>query len=552
MLLAVAMAVCLGVGAVSIAWADGSQAGSRAAYTSASVTLTGVKHGDTVRVYKVVGYSDDYNSYVFSDHFGEYINELKGDSSISPEAWLNSKGEDGIAGVIEGFMDAKKAENAEDAPTMLVLAGENETAVLSLEPGYYIFYVETTSANLRIYRPVTAFVEPQGSGALSVNVAGKLLSSGQSVEMKSTAGPILRKQVKVSGSGAGNVQWGSTATTQVGDDEKFYLKVTLPDLSDTSAYADLDLKIVDDMQNIKLASKTIGKPGLRAYCKTASQSVAEATPCDEVIVESSIDYDESAGRLSFELDEEELKNLGFFGGVYNELYIAYETVSTEGVAEDGFASNSASLQYTTNSNRKSTVPETTTLFAYNFELFKVDASSNALSGASFRVYRGSGADPVAFVRVTDPYGDYYRLATAEDSDAVKVTTLLASDGSGCNAFMIKGLDAGKYRLEETVTPDGYYKPAGDFEVQLVAGMASNQYTASLGSGSSVTALKSGDAGKATGSLLTSGTYSVTVKNSKLPSLPTTGGAGLIALTVAGVVLMVAGGAYFALRRKSQR
>lgn len=551
MLLAVAMAVCLGVGAVSTAWA---------AYSNASVTFGGVKTDDTVRVYQLVGYDDTYNAYTFNQHFGAYIKAQEDyDSSQSPEEWLNSHGSN-ISGIISDFMEDCRTEGVADNNYSSKKAGSDGRVAFDLAPGYYLVYAETTSANYTIYRPVTVFVKPVGGNKLSVSVNNVELSSGEIVEMKSTTGPSLSKRVKVSGTDQGNIKWGSTATTQVGDQEKFYLTITLPCYAEDSRdWETLDLQVVDTMNNLKLLSKDLGTtPGVRVLFKGETDDPSQSQPCPEVVDAVNYSYNEetNSGVLTLNLNEQKLHEKGMFSEAYNELVIVYDAVATEGVAATGSASNSAVLKYSANSSDKTTPSATTSLFSYSLAVSKVDmASGNSLKGASFSLYRNSTDQPIAFVKEETGSGVYYRLAT-EDEKAnpavTKVTELAAADGDDSNAFTIRGVEAGRYVLKEVVTPDSYYKPRGDFEVNLVAGVNGENFISSAGNGSSVGAAFAEDKPKITGKLLDSGIYSVTVKNSQLPSLPTTGGAGLIVLTVAGVVLMVAGGAYFALRRKSQR
>ena len=57
---------------------------------------------------------------------------------------------------------------------------------------------------------------------------------------------------------------------------------------------------------------------------------------------------------------------------------------------------------------------------------------------------------------------------------------------------------------------------------------------------------------ATSGDISTGTVSLTVKNTSSSSLPETGGMGTIVLYVAGAALVVAAGAYFTLKKKYTR
>ena len=93
------------------------------------------------------------------------------------------------------------------------------------------------------------------------------------------------------------------------------------------------------------------------------------------------------------------------------------------------------------------------------------------------------------------------------------------------AATIDGLAAGTYYLVETAAPEGYQLDATPIEVVITA---------------------STDDGATADSLI----VSKTIDNTKTPALPVTGGAGTVAITAAGVVL-VAGAAMLIVRaRKS--
>lgn len=139
------------------------------------------------------------------------------------------------------------------------------------------------------------------------------------------------------------------------------------------------------------------------------------------------------------------------------------------------------------------------LYTYTISVLKQDADTQeVLPGAEFELHKGSATGEVVAT-----------LTTGQDGTA-----------------SVDGLAAGIYYLVETDAPDGYQLDATPIEVTINASTNENASDADL-------------------------TVNVpTITNTKTPALPVTGGAGTVAITAAGVVL-VAGAAMLIVRaRKS--
>ena len=137
----------------------------------------------------------------------------------------------------------------------------------------------------------------------------------------------------------------------------------------------------------------------------------------------------------------------------------------------------------------------------------------------------------------------------------KVYTATSAENTG--ALNFKGLDAGEYTLKETEAPNGYSLNSTVYTV--IIDTTYNTDNGRLAT-YSVT-IKDGE------TLLNKITYSnngetverennnttVEIKNTKLSSLPSTGGMGTYLFTIVGVVLMTcAAGAFFVSRRKANK
>lgn len=166
-----------------------------------------------------------------------------------------------------------------------------------------------------------------------------------------------------------------------------------------------------------------------------------------------------------------------------------------------------------------------------------------------------GEAAIAFVRVDDENGSYYRPATDVDDDAEKVTEIAAADGIDGNSFVIRGLNAGDYYFEESMTPSDHHALTGRFEVSLDAvTIADGVYASSLGGESSITCMNKADNGLiqgTVGSEDSADTFIIMVKSPDFTPLPTLDGMGRAIFVIAGVALILVAGVCFALSRRRQ-
>ena len=147
---------------------------------------------------------------------------------------------------------------------------------------------------------------------------------------------------------------------------------------------------------------------------------------------------------------------------------------------------------------------------------KVDGDGNLLKGAVFNVAI-KGDENLSFVRVDD---GVYKLALITDED--KTTDLVATDGT----LVIKGLDDEIYEITEKTAPEGYQI------VDVNDQVPETDRTIDEGEDKDIT---------------------IDVVNTKLHSLPSTGGIGTTIFTIGGCAIMVtAAGLYFATRKKTEK
>lgn len=159
-----------------------------------------------------------------------------------------------------------------------------------------------------------------------------------------------------------------------------------------------------------------------------------------------------------------------------------------------------------------------TVYTGTIKLTKTDSEdvSKKLEGAGFEVRKDDGITPLTFTKLSDGVYVYDK-----EGDVTEVFT----DANGM--VVLKGLDVGSYKFKETTAPEGYHiasSPAGyDVEANLSVKDKATEVVMSEKS----------------------------LRNSKLTSLPSTGGMGTTIFTIAGCVIMIsAAGLFFASRRKA--
>ena len=167
------------------------------------------------------------------------------------------------------------------------------------------------------------------------------------------------------------------------------------------------------------------------------------------------------------------------------------------------------------------------LYTGSITLTKVDATntSKKLSGAEFTVSKvnenGSLGTALKFELVNGVYR-YNPEATGNNA------TTVVTDTNG--EVKVEGLDVGKYHFTETKAPNGYSINEAGKDIVLGLGDGVTEATANF---------------VATGDL--------TLKDSQLSSLPSTGGIGTTIFTIVGCGIMIAAAAlFFASRRKENR
>ena len=327
-----------------------------------------------------------------------------------------------------------------------------------------------------------------GNGSVDASSDWKL--NGQSVFAKRTE-TVIEKTV-------------DEKDAMVGDTVHYTINGVIPSYSDT--FTNPVYKITDVLTNATYA--TIGE---------SATKVEPTVTIGGEPAEKDIDYKLTWTTTGLGEDQEgftiEFLNVDDYAGMTNEeraVVITYNAVISESAVSTDPATNEATVNYGNDGEEKTDADKTYTYtFEIDDEFTKVDENKKPLAGAEFTLYKEDGK-------------------TVVDT----CTTEIGKDGKAYIHF--EGLDAGTYKLQETKAPNGYSLNDKVYTVVISAEYNENgtlkDYTITI------------DGQKDT---------TVEVQNTKISSLPSTGGMGTTLFTIAGCVIMIsAAGLFFATRKKA--
>ena len=542
-----AMAMVLGMGVTSFA----------SNYTADKATVLGVEDEtpapttenpnptNPVKVYgyQIIKYSEE----------GKYVPVLEeasitkdGEGNLTPTAEDAAKLAARLT-ELAGKMDNKK-------PVEFVGQDDGSYTSGALTKAGTWLIVVTGSAKY-LYNPAILSVR-QGENGLVYPVLNLNTDSwGNTAYLKKSA-PTITKEVKSQ----------DAATVQYGDVLEFEVKSDIP--SYTGKLESITYKVSDKLEGLKLVVNDTDKKAVITFegvNADAADEVKAAVATLEGKAKAAIVNDATSFEIDFSNNADELQKLP----VNTKMVIKYYAkVTTEAKLTVDETTNTAKLEYSTNNDTTTQKKEaTTTHYTFGFdtkfsgdeskttsEFVKIDKDGNIeeyltnqteakpLADAWFQVHINSKdgkifAGPGSLV--DDTKGAYYK-----------------TDSNG--RLEITGLDGDvNYYLVEIKAPTGYSIVEDAIKVKITP---TYDKTTGILEGYSVTVGKENETGTVTNYGYSEKKTTVSgvqnpygFKNTKLSSLPSTGGIGTTIFTIGGCAIMiVAAGLFFASRRKSSK
>lgn len=515
-----------------------------------TVVFNGVATGDTVTAYRLISYGDNYNTYVFENSFKTYLKTYLNESDASDGALaseIEKLTSEQARLMLKGYVNGWNEGNKPNVYKSMEKNDSTTSPSITFGPGFYLVLPSTTTDNSKLYNPLSVFVKVEGNES-TIAAADQSASKNTSisVEMKSEYGPVLNKYVQRNSDGL----LYSTKTVEVGDEVTYVVKISFPDYTN---YGDPEFVLHDTMSalvydnDIKVYEGKSGSDNMYDDAKEIVGAVS-GTPA----------YDSATGKLEVKLDYSKFAS-------EQDIYVVYKAKVSQAItgsfnSDHALASiNEAYLSYrtTAQSETSKTNVSSTSVYTYALDLAKVNGTVTPLTGAKFKISEVKGnANPeqLYFKLVKDASGNSYYVIVSKGTEGA-TDIVEAAAGSDGNHLMIRGLDQfNDYLVEEVEVPKGYYAPAGKFRIKMSSLQTENgEHTGKLkNEDCSLTAESDADNALVGGNKSTNGAELVVqLKNSNMPSLPTTGGMGTALFTIGGVALMaVAAVAFVVIRRKS--
>ena len=352
-----------------------------------------------------------------------------------------------------------------------------------VEQGYWLF---ADVSDLQNDEDANSLVMVDTAGLAGVTITPK------------TSLPTVEKKVKDDEANTPN--WQDSSDYDIGDNVPFKLKATLP--ANLDSYKTYSITFHDTL----------------ADALTYNDDAVVMIGNTNVTAEFSIDYDEDANTLTISCANVR----GITGVNKNTLFeVFYSAELNENANIDPAVGNpnKVYLEYSNDpydsTKTGKTKEDLVQVFTYELVINKIDGvTQDPLSGAEFTLSR--------------------KIA---DDDYEVVTTFTKNDAR--TSFIWKGLDAGEYRLEETVPPEGYNKLDAPIDITITARHEIESANPKL---TDLTSTK-GTADKTTGII------TETIKNNTGSVLPETGAMGTMWFIFGGAMLVILAGVFMITRKK---
>ena len=457
-----------------------------------SLTLNKAVEGHTYEAYQILS--------------GNLLEDKKTLVNIKWGEGINAEGQTALGGDADGYAKtlAKMGNNSKQLKEQAQIIGANlasasgsvtvtdpdaKNVISNLKPGYYL--IKDKDDSIQGQDSYTEFILH-----VTDDVEANVKADVPSVKKK-----VMDKN-DTDNTNDAKIGWQDSADYDIGDDVPFQLTATLA--NNIESYKTYSLKFNDTLsKGLDYNNDAVIKLG------------------DQVVTDSfKPSYDATAKTLTFTCDD-----IKAFGAKNSDKIVVEYTAKLNENAEIGAAGNpnTVYLDFSNNPNnggegdRGKTPEDKVIVFTYKLTVNKVDKENKPLTGAEFSLFKKVKVD-------------------GEDKlELVEVKKIVNAEGT---EFRFEGLDDGTYVLRETKAPFGYNIIEKDQTFTISAEHDENSDDPKL------TAL-TGDVASGSiidlGVMIENGELSTDVENKKGSVLPSTGGAGRVAIYVIGAILVLGGG-----------
>lgn len=395
----------------------------------------------------------------------------------------------------EKFAEEIQKDLSDTKQTKTIAAGDRQD-VTGLEPGYYLVKDTANSQNQAENGAYTSYI----------------LKVVKNTEAKTKLDvPTVEKKVQENS----NKNWQDAADYNIGDTVPYKLTGTLPtnyDKYETYKYSFHDemstgLTFNQDSVKVKVDDVTLNETD---YQLTPSANGFTLTFTDLKAIKTTTITKDSKITVEYTATLNEHANTGKVGND-NTVYLEYSNnPNKDGNGEYGQTPKDKSI-----------------VFTYLVNVNKKNENDEALQGAEFELYKKTDNGEEKITRFT-------------------IDSIMDQNKS---TFRFKGLDAGKYVLKESKTPNGYntIKPV-EFEIKAEYDTTSDNPELKKLEG--VDTLNLGILNFTAD--VNAGSLSTDVINSKGFTLPETGGMGRTIIYVLGIAFVVVALGYFGVKRRKKQ
>lgn len=464
-----------------------------AAVKSATITVNNLDAKATISYLEIIVPDQTTETgWAFANGAADEFKKVFSGLSDQQIIWKLIKYADGNAKVPTGITPATATEFQDAMSNVETTLGNSYKTVrgntiTATTAGVYAIKATTTDTANYVYSPMAAFV----SFKTYTDVPTEL--ENETVNAKRTTIKIEKSSNEKDG------------VVEINKEVTYTVKTNVPYISDAVADKDVSYTITDTIEGADYSVNTAGKlvVSVKIGAAAASNKTVDVTTLEN-------------GKKQFVLDLSDVAKERANANAAVE--ISYKAIVKSEVVNNSVVPGGGTHGFT---------PKTNTLYTGKITMTKTDDSKELvrLANAGFVIYRADGTKTKYALVVKDPAktknNEYVVTGWTNDLEVAKVdNNLIVTDGNG--EAVVRGLDDSyTYNFKEIKAPEGYSVNTTDSE----ATWGTNQTAANR-------------------------TGTATMNDTKLNSLPSTGGMGTYLFTIIGVVVMAgAAGAFFISRRK---